>query len=110
MSRGYLVLDLHNLWCQAVNFEHDPVALMERDPLGRARVVHVSGGSWSASFRRDTHDDRVPPDVFELLGPALQLCPNLQAVILEQLGPTLSDPAAAQGYRDDFMLLREACA
>ncbi len=107
---GYLVLDLHNLWCQAVNFERDAVALMKQYPLERARVLHVSGGSWSASFRRDTHDDRVPQEVFDLLAPALQLCPKLEAVILEQLGPTLADPAAEQGYRDDFMRLREICA
>ncbi len=107
---GYLVLDLHNLWCQAVNFERDPVALLHGYPLHRARVLHVSGGSWSGRFRRDTHDARVPEPVFTLLEEALAHCPGLEAVILEQLGPTLSDPVAAQGYRDDFMRLRGACA
>src|SRR5262245_56053470 len=39
---GYLVLDLHNLWCQAVNFARDPRALLATYPLARARVLHVS--------------------------------------------------------------------
>lgn len=110
---GYLVLDLHNLWCQAINFELDPVALLERYPLHRARVVHVSGGSWSTHgatrFRRDTHDARVPDPVLALLPEALQRCPALEVVILEQLGPTLADPQAAAGYREDFAKVREVC-
>jgi len=110
---GYLVLDLHNLWCQAVNFGLDPVALMERYPLDRARALHVSGGSWSTHgatrLRRDTHDGRVPAEVFALVPEALSRCRGLEAVILEQLGSTLDVPAAAQGYRADFRRLKEVC-
>ncbi len=111
---GYLVLDLHNLWCQAVNFGHDPVALMECYPLDRARVLHVSGGSWSTHgetrLRRDTHDAQVPDAVFELTHAALERCPSVEAVILEQLGPTLAELSAREGYRADFLRLREVCA
>lgn len=111
---GYLVLDLHNLWCQAVNFGLDPVALLEEYPLHRARVVHISGGSWSTHgetrFRRDTHNARVPVPVFALLSEALKRCPAVEVVVLEQLGPTLLDPHAAAGYREDFAKLREVCA
>lgn len=111
---GYLVLDLHNLWCQAINFDLDPVALLEQYPLHRTRVLHVSGGSWSTQgatrFRRDTHDARVPDPVFALLPEALERCPSAEVVILEQLGPTLLDPNAAAGYREDFAKLREVCA
>ncbi len=110
---GYLVLDLHNLWCQAINFELDPLMLLERYPLGRARVVHVSGGSWSTHagtrFRRDTHDARVPEPVFALLPETLDRCPALEVVILEQLGPSLADPQGAQGYREDFDRARVLC-
>ena len=110
---GYLVLDLHNLWCQAVNFGMDPIGLMERYPLARARVLHVSGGSWSTHgawrLRRDTHDARVPDEVFALVPEALARCQGLEAVILEQLGLTLEDTTAARGYRADFRRLKDAC-
>ncbi|MGH1348964.1 MAG: multinuclear nonheme iron-dependent oxidase [Nannocystales bacterium] len=111
---GYLVLDLHNLWCQATNFGLDPLTLLGRYPLHRARVVHLSGGSWSTHattrFRRDTHDGQVPEPVLALLPEALSRCSDLQAVILEQLGPSLDDPGAAQGFREDFARVREVCA
>jgi uncharacterized protein (UPF0276 family) len=111
---GYLVLDLHNLWCQAVNFDRDPVALMECYPLERAAVLHVSGGSWSmhgeSRLRRDTHDARVPEDVFALVPEALARCPRLEVAILEQLGPTLADSALSEGYQRDFLRLKEVCA
>lgn len=110
---GYLVLDLHNLWCQAINFDLDPVTVLERYPLERVRVVHVSGGSWSTHgahrFRRDTHDAEVPEPVLGLVPGVLSRCSNLEVVILEQLGPSLADPTRAATYRDDFFRLRELC-
>ncbi len=33
----FLLLDVHNLYCQAFNFGLDPIALMERYPLARVR-------------------------------------------------------------------------
>ncbi|MBX7082900.1 MAG: DUF692 domain-containing protein [Nannocystaceae bacterium] len=88
---GYLVLDLHNLWCQLVNFELDPLATLQRYPLQRARCIHVSGGSWwgEARFRRDTHDDEIPEPVLALLQQAVPLCPALEVVVIERLGETL---------------------
>ena len=72
---GFVLLDLHNLYCQAVNFGVDAVALLETWPLHRVREFHVSGGSWTspggARFRRDTHDAPVPREVLELLPLAL---------------------------------------
>lgn len=107
---GDLVLDLHNLWTQAVNLGLEPVALMETYPLARVRVMHVSGGSWSehggVRWRRDTHDHRVPTEVFTLFEAASKRCPGAQAVVLEQLGPTLADPRAAAGFVEDFNTLR----
>jgi hypothetical protein len=62
-QEGFLVLDLHNLFCQAASFDLDGDVLLARMPLDRVREIHVSGGSWwtgaidpSRPFRRDTHD------------------------------------------------------
>lgn len=113
---GYLVLDLHNLHCQAVNYALDPLALLERYPLARVRCIHVSGGSWSEPhaggharrFRRDTHDDDVPAAVHELLREVLPRCPALELVVLERIGDTLRGPDAAACLRDDFTRVRAA--
>jgi uncharacterized protein (UPF0276 family) len=59
---GWVLLDLHNLWCQAINLHLDVMQLLAGYPLDRVREVHVSGGSWTPRstdgprLRRDTHD------------------------------------------------------
>jgi uncharacterized protein (UPF0276 family) len=113
---GYLLLDLHNLHCQAVNFAADPLALLETYPLARVRCMHVAGGTWSEprvdgrarGFRRDTHDDDVPAAVHELLRAALPRCPALELVVLERIGSTIEGPDAAARLRDDFARVRAA--
>jgi len=106
---GILLLDLHNVWCQAVNFERDVHALVAQYPLGRVRQLHVAGGRWSGTaahgqrpFRRDTHDALVPPEVMELVRWVVPCCPALEAVILERLPHTLDDAAAQAALRTEW--------
>lgn len=108
----FLVLDLHNLWCQAVNFELPADALLATFPRDRVRELHVSGGSdlpaWgdgSAQVRCDTHDHRVPEPVFELLARALAVFPHVRVVVFERLGGTLVAGEQA-AFRDDFRRVR----
>jgi uncharacterized protein len=109
---GFLVLDLHNLFCQIHNFRRSPEDLLSRYPLHRVREIHVSGGSWSAApsgslIRRDTHDQAIPEPVFELLAIALQRCPKLEAVIFERIGHTLTDELEQEQFRQDFYRVRQ---
>jgi uncharacterized protein (UPF0276 family) len=103
---GFLLLDLHNLYCQSVNFGRDLDELLEAYPLHRVRELHVSGGSWSNSIRRDTHDGPVPSELFEWLPRVLARCPNVEAVILERLGGTFS-PADDEPFLADFRRVKE---
>ena len=106
---GFIILDLHNLYCQLHNFSLDFETLIRAYPLDRVREIHISGGSWEpsgvnpgSSIRRDTHDDAVPEQVFELLKKALSLCPNLKFVVLEQLGTALYTVESQQCFQQDF--------
>jgi uncharacterized protein len=103
---GFLLLDLHNLYCQVHNFQQSAEVLLASYPLQRVREIHISGGSWSQhgdrQIRRDTHDDAVPTEVFELLWLALDRCPNLEAVILERIGNTLGFEDEQQGFQQDY--------
>ncbi len=106
---GFIILDLHNLYCQLHNFSLDFEALIRAYPLDRVREIHISGGSWEPSgvnpgrsIRRDTHDDRVPEQVFDLLKKALALCPNLKFVVLEQLGTVLQSVESQHFFQQDF--------
>jgi uncharacterized protein len=118
---GFLLLDLHNLYCQSCNFAMSIGELLDLYPLSRVRELHVSGGSWSKvtsadgagdksgagdQVRRDTHDGPVPDEVFAAVPPALARCPSAMAVILERLGGTLASPAEESAFRDDFRRLR----
>lgn len=107
---GFLLLDLHNLYCQAHNFGIAAQELVLAMPLGRVRELHVSGGSWSTvqtpkgpqPFRRDTHDGPIPEPVLELLEFALPRCPRLEVVFVERLGNTLTSPVDVERYRADY--------
>lgn len=111
---GFIILDLHNIYCTMHNFEVPFETLIVLYPLDKVREIHISGGSWqrtetkpSKVVRRDTHDEAVPKVVFELLEKTLPLCPNLKYVTLEQMGSSLMDAQSQAQYRLDFSTMKQ---
>lgn len=111
---GFIILDLHNLYCQGCNFDIAFDELIALYPLNKVREIHISGGSWDEmpaapgkKVRRDTHDDAVPPDVFRLLDIAIDQCPNLKYVVLEQLGNGLKTAESKKAFFDDFLVMEK---
>ncbi len=105
----FIVLDVHNLYCQAENFGLSPDELLATFPAARVGELHVSGGSvlraWPGrrdEVRCDTHDDAVPARVFDLLERALARFPNVRAVVFERLGGTIRTVEDAEALRADF--------
>lgn len=80
-----VLLDLHNLHCNAVNHGFDALAALERFPLERVAEIHVAGGAWAEGFRMDSHGERVPEPVWELLDCALARAPRVAGVVYEIL-------------------------
>ena len=111
---GFLLLDLHNIYCQSCNFEIEMLELIDAYPLDRVRELHVSGGSWSEhpagsgqQVRRDTHDDAVPEEIFKVIPAVLDRCKNVEAVILERLDGTIDEENDdVPQFRTDFHRLR----
>lgn len=106
---GFIILDVHNLYCQLHNFSLEASELLQLYPLHLVREIHISGGSWdqivgntTVTVRRDTHDEAVPEAVFSLLEHVLPLCPNLKYVVLEQLGIALKTLESQEQFRADF--------
>lgn len=73
-----MLLDLHNLYANAVNFGFGPEAYLRAFPLDRVRQVHLSGGHWipepaeqashpGARRLLDDHVHDVPDPVYGLL-------------------------------------------
>ena len=114
---GFILLDAHNLYCQSHNFGVPARELCQAYPLGRVREVHLSGGSWEevagapdGRVRRDTHDARVPEEVFEIAQFLVEHCPNIKYLTLEQLSPALRTRQSQDGFREDFARLRNLTA
>jgi len=89
---GELLLDLHNLYANSMNFGLDPKEFLARLPADRIHGVHISGGQWidagDAGQRRilDDHFHNPPDPVYELLAELAAHCPNRLTVILERDG------------------------
>lgn len=114
---GFIILDLHNFYCQLYNFGLTFEELITLYPLDRVKEIHLSGGSWQDSaltprkkVRRDTHDDAVPEEVFHLLEKVMPLCPNLGYVVLEQIGTGLKTENDRSQFRQDFERMRTLVA
>jgi uncharacterized protein (UPF0276 family) len=110
---GFILLDLHNLYCQACNFNLTLEELFALYPAERVRELHVSGGSWTEAaqskprqLRRDTHDNAVPFEIIQFLPRAIAALPNLRAIIFEQLGTSLDDSASRIQFREDFAAIK----
>lgn len=86
-----LLLDLHNLYANAVNFGEAPERLLLRLPLARVGAVHLSGGHWvdapgGGQRLLDDHLHDVPPAVFDLLTLLARHAPQPLTVIVERDG------------------------
>lgn len=90
-----MLLDLHNLYANAVNAGRDPLIDLAAFPLERVSCVHLSGGMWISydGGERRLLDDHVhsPPDaVFELLRGLESQTTSGFDVVLERDGRYLS--------------------
>jgi uncharacterized protein (UPF0276 family) len=78
-----LLLDIENVYANALNHGYDPVEFLDRIPLERIAYVHVAGGVQRGTLYHDTHTHDVPAVVFDLLA---ELCArtDVPGVMLER--------------------------
>lgn len=86
-----MLLDLHNLFANALNFGAEPAALLSAMPLERVTMVHLSGGRWIAPNGiaprlLDDHVHDVPEAVYGLLEQLAAAAPQPLTVIVERDG------------------------
>jgi uncharacterized protein (UPF0276 family) len=62
-----LLLDVGNLYANAVNAGLDPAAVLASFPRDRIAMLHVAGGVMEHGFYFDTHAHPVPDPVFDLV-------------------------------------------
>lgn len=86
-----LLLDLHNLYANAVNFGMNPFDMLEQLPASRIKMVHLSGGIWiehSTTEKRllDDHLHDPPEIVYDLLVEVARRAPACLSVVIERDG------------------------
>jgi uncharacterized protein (UPF0276 family) len=90
-----LLLDLHNVYANAINFGFDPSAFLASIPLERVRAIHIAGGKLlepdpadpaQKKHLLDDHLHPVPDPVYELLAEVAAASSQPLTVILERDG------------------------
>jgi uncharacterized protein (UPF0276 family) len=91
-----LLLDLHNVYTNALNFGFDPIGFLTRIPAERISTIHIAGGKWISAAgddgqtgtrrRLDDHLHDVPEPVFDLLREVGARVTRPLTVILERDG------------------------
>ncbi len=106
---GFILLDLHNIYCQSHNFDIEIDELINCYPLGKVKEIHVSGGSWQNSIynldkkiRRDTHDGNIPKEIFDCLPNILVKCKHTEFIIMERLGNSFKNESDFVDFQSDF--------
>ena len=84
-TEAWLLLDVANVYANAVNRGTEPEALLTQLPLERLAYVHVAGGAEHDGLYHDTHTHATPPEVLALL---TELCARHPppAIMLERDG------------------------
>ncbi|HLZ28920.1 MAG TPA: DUF692 domain-containing protein [Chloroflexota bacterium] len=83
-----LLLDVTNVYINALNFDFDPYAWLEQAPLERTVEIHIAGGElrtsgdWQGKWA-DTHSQPVPDAVWRMLEYVVARAP-VKAVLLER--------------------------
>jgi uncharacterized protein (UPF0276 family) len=87
-----LLLDLHNLHANAVNFSFDPLDFISKLPLESISTLHIAGGSWVSSpdgrkhYWLDDHLHAVADPIYALLSEIASRTTRPLTVILERDG------------------------
>jgi uncharacterized protein len=78
-----ILLDLHNVYCNARNGRQPVEAFLSEIPLDRVWEVHLAGGFEMDGFWLDSHSGEIPEDVMAIARAVVPALPNLKAVNFE---------------------------
>lgn len=78
-----LLLDLNNLYANAMNHAYDATAFLDAIPMERVVEVHLAGGGWEREMYVDSHAAAVGDPVWALLEEVMERS-SPRAAILER--------------------------
>jgi uncharacterized protein (UPF0276 family) len=78
-----ILLDLHNVLCNARNGRQSVTAFCDALPLERVWELHLAGGESEGGFHLDAHAGLVEPELMEIAVALVPRLPHLRAIIFE---------------------------
>jgi uncharacterized protein (UPF0276 family) len=78
-----ILLDLHNVFANAVNGRQSVEDFLAQLPLERVWEIHLAGGFEMDGFWLDAHSGAIPGPLLEIAKRVLPSLPNLKAIIFE---------------------------
>jgi uncharacterized protein len=78
-----ILLDLHNVYVNAVNHGFAPETFLRDLDLSRVVEVHIAGGDYLLDFYTDAHSGPVAEPAWGLLEETLRAAPQIRAVTFE---------------------------
>jgi uncharacterized protein (UPF0276 family) len=78
-----IVLDLHNVLCNARNGRQSVEDFCSALPLERVWELHLAGGEWESGFYLDAHSGLIDPRLMEIATTLVPTLPHLRAIIFE---------------------------
>jgi uncharacterized protein (UPF0276 family) len=78
-----ILLDLHNVLCNARNGRQSVRAFCDAIPLDRVWEIHLAGGAPQRGFWLDAHSGLVEPELMDILSDVLPRLPSLCAITFE---------------------------
>lgn len=82
-SGAGLLLDLHNLYCNAVNHGFSGHGFLDELDLENVIEVHIANGNEIGGMYADSHSGAPPEPVWELLDDLVGRAPNLRGITFE---------------------------
>ncbi|MCW8386879.1 DUF692 domain-containing protein [Fluoribacter dumoffii] len=78
-----MLLDLNNLYLNALNHNYDPYDFLKKIPTERVVEIHLAGGSFKENMHVDTHANSIANEVWKLFEYATRTIP-FRGVIIER--------------------------
>ncbi|WP_413171481.1 DUF692 domain-containing protein [Anabaena azotica] len=78
-----LLLDITNLYTNAVNYGYDIQNFLQELPWERIVQLHFVGGHWHDGILIDSHSQSTPVEVWELMNQVLS-CASVKGIVLER--------------------------
>jgi uncharacterized protein len=90
-----ILLDLHNVLCNARNGRQRVAAFCDALPLERVWEIHLAGGESEGGLYLDAHAGLVEPELMEMAADLVPRLPNLRAINFEIMPERVAEAGLA---------------